>query len=167
MTTSEFDTLYAREYPRIFRMCIGYASGDTLLAEEWTQDVFIRIWEHIGGFRGESQLSTWIYRVTVNTCLQHLRASRRRPERARDPAQIPQSEDVTTQDSEAPATREHRLRALYQCINDMKPTNRTIILLELEGVAQKEIADVTGLSHQAVRTRIHRIKADISKKLKP
>jgi RNA polymerase sigma-70 factor (ECF subfamily) len=167
MTKSEFDSLYTQEYPRIYRMCLGYASGDPHLAEEWTQDVFIRIWEHIGGFRGESQLSTWIYRVTVNTCLQNLRAARRRPERARDPEQISQKEDTTTLDREALATWEQRLQALYRCINDLNHTNRTIVLLELEGIPQKEIAEVTGLSHQAIRTRIHRIKAEIQNKLKP
>lgn len=69
-------------------------------------------------------------------------------------------------DREASATREQRLQALYRCINDLNHTNRTIVLLELEGMPQKEIAEVTGLSHQAIRTRIHRIKAEIQKKLK-
>ncbi len=163
MTEKEFDSLYKKEHPRILRICRGYTSGDSLLAEEWAQEVFIRIWQHIHTFQGKSQLSTWIYRIAVNTCLQNLRTARRRREQPQDPERIPQAEDTGSAEMEEKAEKEERLRALYRYIDEMMPTNRTIILLELEGVPQKEIAEITGLSHQAIRTRMHRIKADIQK----
>lgn len=165
MTHAEFNGFYKQEYARIFRICLGYTSGDRLLAEEWTQQVFIRIWEHISGFRGESKLSTWMYRVAVNTCLQNLRSAQRRKERPQDPALLSQSE-AAAPDPAKDEAREERLKLVFRYAEQMTPTNRTILLLALEGIPQKEISGVTGLSHQAVRTRLHRIKADIQKQWK-
>jgi RNA polymerase sigma-70 factor (ECF subfamily) len=165
MTHAEFDSLYKKEYGRMFRVCLGYASGDREKAREWTQQVFIRIWEHIANFRGDSKLSTWMYRVAVNTCLQNLRTARRRKERPLDPTLLPDSgAGEAGAGPEEPL--EDRLKRVYRYAEGLTPTNRTILLLALEGVPQKEIAGITGLSHQAVRTRFHRIKADVKKQRK-
>ena len=55
------------------------------------------------------------------------------------------------------------LTGLYACINKLSKTNRAIIMLELEGLPQKEIAEIMGLKHEAIRTRIHRIKNELIK----
>lgn len=59
--------------------------------------------------------------------------------------------------------REQQLEQLYQCIHNLSATNRSIILLVLEGLPQIEISEIIGIRHEAIRTRIHRIKDQLTK----
>lgn len=164
MDRAEFNQLYRAEYTRIRRICLGYAGGDDSVADEMTQQVFIAVWENLPKFRGDSQLATWMYRIAVNTCLNHLRKVRRQREVRLEPEflQDSESQGVAT---EMDQQQQKRLQWLYQSIKELTPLNRTVILLELEGLPQKEIASISGLSHPAVRTRLHRIKADLQKRM--
>lgn len=161
--TDTFETIYKEHYPRIWRICMGYAGGDADLARDLTQEVFIRVWENLSKFRGESQLSTWMYRIAVNTSLLELRR-KKRGMRTVALEQLPEPQEANQ--PEEHREQAERIRRLYQAIEQLLPTNRTIALLELEGVPQKEIAEVTGLSHAAVRTRVHRIKNELLKIMK-
>ena len=68
-----FEELYKRHYNQVLRLCLGYVAGDQNLALDLVQEVYIKVWEHWDSFKGNSQRSTWLYRITVNTCLQQLR----------------------------------------------------------------------------------------------
>ncbi|WP_088340022.1 RNA polymerase sigma factor [Robiginitalea sediminis] len=158
-----FESIYREHYPRVRRICLGYAGGNANWAQDMAQEVFIRVWQNLDAFRGESKLSTWIFRIAVNTCLVELRNARRGMKTVGlegVPVPAPEESD--------PGKREHpdRIASLYRAIDGLRPTNRTIALLELEGVPQQEIASITGLSHAAVRTRVHRIKNELLKLLK-
>jgi len=157
LSETEFKQIYNDNYARILRLCMGYVSGDTDLAKDLTQEVFIKVWNNIKTFRKESNISTWIYRIAINTCLINLR--NKKSKRFSD---ILLTEDIL-QKEEATQIKEKQYQDMYRCINKLNAINKGIILMELEGLAQKEIAAVMGLKHEAVRTRIHRIKNQLTK----
>ena len=136
----EFEVIYQDNYQKVMRLCLGYTAGDKDLAKDLAQEVFVKVWDNLSKFRKESQVATWIYRITVNTCLMRLRKKKRYL-----------------------LKKELQLKKMYHCIAQLSNRNKTIILMELEGLSQKEIASVMGMKHTAVRTRIHRIKQELSK----
>src|SRR5437870_13324760 len=72
-----FQALYREHVGRVYALCLRL-SADAVRAEELTQDAFVRAWERLASFRGESAFSSWMYRLTVNVVLQERRAARRR-----------------------------------------------------------------------------------------
>ena len=160
MSESDFDfrNIYEQNYGKVMRLCMGYVSGDMDAAKDLAQEVFIKVWTNLETFRKESNISTWIYRIAVNTCLSSLQKSKKSKKfyNIEAVAETPQ-EAATTAD------RYIMLEELYKCINTLSETNKAIILLELEGLPQKEIAKVIGIKHEAIRTRIHRIKNELTK----
>ncbi|MGF1557215.1 RNA polymerase sigma factor [Paucihalobacter sp.] len=152
-----FENIYQEQYSKVIRLCLGYVNGDGDLAKDLAQEVFIKVWEHLDSFRNESSISTWIYRITVNTCLMQLR----RKTRTVPLKNIEKSEvDDHTEDE---VQKEKQLIQLHACISKLFDVDKSVILLELEGLPQKEIAEVTGLTHKSVRVRIHRIKEKLLK----
>ena len=121
------------------------------------QEVFIKVWDNLDKFREESNIATWIYRITVNTCLGQLRKDKKKVKNT-DLEAISE-----TADDDSEISKEQKLSKLYSCINKLTETNRAIILLELEDLPQNEIAEIMGISHEALRTRIHRIKNQLIK----
>lgn len=161
MTLQEkaFEKIYNANYPKVFRLCQGYTNGDEALSKDLAQEVFIKCWQHRHSFRNQSNISTWIYRIAVNTCLLELRKKK----------SVPISnhlKHLDASDDPVADSKEFQLQQLYQCIRKLNTDNKTIILLELEGLPQKEIAEIMGLSHEAIRVRIHRIKNELTKCVK-
>jgi len=157
----KFDKIYNDNYPKVIRLCLGYVNGDDMLAKDLAQEVFIKVWENLESFRNESSLSTWIYRITVNTCLTSIRGKR----------SVNISNNLHNLESEGDSEslideKELKLNQLYNCINSLNKDNKSIILLELEGLPQKDIAEIMGLSHEAIRVRVHRIKNELTKCVK-
>ena len=157
-STKQFDEIYKNNYPKVIRLCLGYFEGNEALAKDITQDVFVKVWENLKHFRHESSVSTWIYRITVNTCLSNIKKQKKHPV-SLDKNHFHLKSEALEKDID----KESQLNALYRCINTLNNDNKSLILLELEDLAQKEIAAITGLSHSAVRTRIHRIKDKLTK----
>lgn len=149
----DFQRIYEENYDKVIRLCLGYVSGDEDLAKDLAQETFIKVWKHLDGFRNEAKMITWIYRITVNTCLQELRKKK--------PTHL--EIEVAAQETTSWDNSEKRFSQMYRCINKLSAENETIILLELENLPQAEIAEVVGISHQAVRTRINRIKKQLAK----
>ncbi len=153
-----FDNLYKDNYAKVIRLCMGYVNGDEAKAKDITQEVFIKVWENLESFREESGISTWIYRITVNTCLLQLRN-----EKIKKTSTQSEFNNVVEEEEESKTTHEIQLKSMYACIHKLSKENKSIILLELEGLPQKEIANITGLSHEAIRVRVHRIKNSLTK----
>lgn len=155
-----FKEVYQSNYLKVFRLCLGYAKGDEMLASDLCQEVFIKVWENLASFRKEAAIATWIYRITVNTCLIYFRNKK--------------SNDLSStihtiqdnSDENLHQTKEKHLNSLYACIDKLSKDNKSIILLELEGIPQKEIAVIMGINHEAIRVRIHRIKNELTKCVK-
>ena len=152
----DFKRLYQENYSRIIRLCLGYVSGDMEMAKDVTQEIFIKVWHNLGSFRKESNINTWIYRIAVNTCLMNLR-------KAKNKRLAGAGLEDSLESRETNMLKERQFQEMYRCINTLGATNKAIILMELEGMPQKEIAEVMGLKHEAIRTRIHRIKNELIK----
>jgi len=156
---AQFEEIYKTNYPKVFRLCQGYTNGDESLSNDLVQDIFIKVWQNLESFRNEANISTWIYRIAVNSCLLELRKRKTVPITGQL-NHLEQAEDSPIDD------KEFKLKQLHQCISKLKSENKSIILLELEGLPQKEIADIMGLSHESIRVRIHRIKNELTKCVK-
>ncbi len=135
-------------------------------AEDLAQEVFVKVSEGLKGFRGESKLSTWIYRIATNTALDRLRS----PSFQRI-AQGGASEEEVEADGEykAPSVDQELVRKeMNECIRSFianLPENyRTIVVLsELEGLKNNEIAEVLGVTLDTVKIRLHRARAKLKK----
>lgn len=152
--SQHFTKIYQDHYDKVHRLCLGYINGDEALAKDLAQDVFIKVWEHLNAFQHKSSIGTWIYRITVNTCLLFIR---------KDKKQQQLSFTEIDQNIQEENNDQNRFKKMYACIHKLKETERIIILLVLEGLAQKEIAEVTGHSHENIRVMVHRIKGKLTK----
>lgn len=158
MTTNKnqetfFKEIYETYSPKVHRLCLGY-TGDTMEADDLLQEVFIKAWQNLDKFRGDSQISTWIYRIAVNTCLYHLRSQKNKKSVDIDKAIIKKEEETDD--------KEQQIQLLYKCISELSEADRLIITLLLEEVPYNEIAAVTEISEGNLRVKIHRIKQQLS-----
>lgn len=126
------------------------------------QEIFIRIWEHMSSFRGESSMSTWVYRIATNTCLMHIRYEKKRPPVYPLPDHT-EFMDMEAVVEERPAITIDRLMVL---VHQLPAFERTLVSLYLEDLSGKEMAQITGLSEANIRVRIHRLKARLREDLK-
>ena len=160
MNPSEFDKIYKDSYPKVIRLCMGYSNGNVADAKDLAQDIFIKVWDNIENFKNQSSISTWIYKIAVNTCLMSIRKRKKLKTSNRLPFYLENETDDSTKD------REVQFSKLYTCIDKLNKDKKAIILLELEGLPQKEIAEIIGIKHEAIRVRLHRIKGELTKCVK-
>ena len=151
----DFDSLYKTYSPQIFRVCMGYVN-DHDRAKDLVQETFIAVWRNLAGFRNESKVSTWIYRIATNHCLRALEKEKRI-------TKVDMPENLAAVEDESP---EEKLAFLYSAIAGLPEMERIIISLELEGLPQIQIAEITGLTAVNVRVKIHRIKEKLAVKFK-
>lgn len=152
---SQFNELFNTHYPKVLRLCKGYFNGDSDLAADASQEVFIKVWENLDSFRNESSISTWIFRIAVNTCLVYLRKKSTKKEIRSE--QFPNLET----ENYSPEIEE-KLSKMYACIQKLDEMGKMIILMVLEGMEYSEIAQVVGLTEETLRVRIHRIKKSLT-----
>lgn len=159
-----FAQLYDRYFARAYRLAWNM-TGQRAAAEEMTQEIFLRAWQKIGQFRGESSFGTWFYRLAVHCCLN----SRKRVssleqdelmavERVPQPAALPQVEA---------GLRQRELHgAVQRALLSLKPEWRLIIILkDIEELSYEEIAARLGCSTGTVASRLNRSRALLARKL--
>lgn len=127
-------------------------------AEELTQDVFLKIFKSLSGFKGDSSFSTWLYRIAYNTAVSATRKKKQEflaiEERLIDNATEADLVDIYGLDD-----NEERFRKLEEALMLLPPDERGLILLfYIEGKAIEEIAGISGLSMTNVKTKLHRIR---------
>ena len=120
------------------------------------QEVVLNIWRSFTKFRNECKISTWIYRIALNTCISFIRKEKNIPEF------VTLNPDVNTVVDENDPLHE-MLRQLYHLINQLGQLDKSIILLYLEEKSYDEIAEITGLTVTNVATKISRIKDKLKK----
>lgn len=143
-----FKTLHTDYSTMVSKMCMGFMKGDRDLANDLSQEIFINIWNALGKFKNESSYKTWIYRITVNTCLQQVRKNKVR-------ASMPLETDLQVSE-DAPLPDRHD--DLYRAIGQLEEVDRVVIMMVLERIEYEEIAKVIGINETNLRVRIHRIK---------
>ena len=144
-----FVSLFEESGAGIRRLCYSYLN-DTSEVDDLFQEIMTNVWKSLPSFRGEARLTTWVYRIAVNTALIHQR--RRRP--SEELADIPDHRVSTHRDLE----RQEQLEALHRAIARLGDQDRLIVSLLLEGLDYKEIAEVTGITVNYVGVKISRIK---------
>ncbi len=142
---------------KIRRICRYYATSEEE-SKDIYQEVLVNIWKSLDSFRGDSALSTWIYRIAVNTSLSISGKSLRQTKLHLnlDTAQLASLTDESDFDSEEKFRIRHE--ALLVGLNQLSVIDKALISLVLEGLSMKEIAQVIGLTEPNVRVKIHRIK---------
>ena len=163
MTREEtFRAAIKANHRRIYRICDHYFS-DPADRDDAYQESLMRIWQNMGNFRGDARLSTWIYRVAVNTCLAYIRSEKSR--KAGLEGLIRNSREneapAVADDAPDPALKLEFFRAFMV---ELPSLDRLLVSLYLEEMNTSEMASVTGLSEANVRVRIHRLKEKVRSK---
>ncbi|UII28044.1 sigma-70 family RNA polymerase sigma factor [Fulvivirga maritima] len=133
----------------INRICRAYAR-DPEEMKDYVQEVTIQLWKSYEKFKGNSQVSTWVYRVTLNVCLSLSKKGQRRVETVSIlPNDIPE-EGIDPQ--------QEQLAKLYAAMKKLKDTDRAILLLYLEDKSYTEMADILGITVTNVGAKVNRAK---------
>ena len=144
------------EYQRvIYKVCYMYATDEYTL-EELYQEAVINLWKAFPQFKEHSKVSTWVYRIAMNTCISYFRKSSVRP------MTIPITFRMETTLADDSAQSGY-LRELYRMISQLGKLDRALILLWLEDKSYQEIADVLGITKANVAVKINRIKEKLKK----
>ncbi|WP_462248651.1 RNA polymerase sigma factor [Ekhidna sp.] len=151
--TQLFESLHTDYHSMVNQMCMGFMKGDVDLANDLTQESFINAWRSLDKFKGASSYKTWIYRITVNTCLKYIRDNRQKHQVDIDTQpQLPVEEDRSDTNQE-----------LYLAIGQLGELDRLIIMMVLDELEYEEIAKVIGINEGNLRVKIHRIKKQLKK----
>ena len=145
----EFLSLIEKQKRTIYKVCYMYANNQDDLNDLF-QETVLNLWKSFPKYRGDSQFSTWVYRIAMNTCISFLRRSSSRPQTVPMTAQLASS---LVADEEA----ESQLRGLYKLINQLGKLERALILLWLEERSYQEMADILGISKANVAVKLNRI----------
>lgn len=124
--------------------------------EDLINDITLELWKSFKRFKGDSKISTWIYRVAINTSMNFNR--RKKGDKLYFPSDLVQFENQNWI-IDPPDTSPSEI--LYECIDELNQLNKAIILLYLDGNSHEEISEITGISKTNVGTRISRIKEQI------
>ena len=144
---------------RIYALCLRMAR-DAQRAEELTQDVFVRAWERLGSFRGESQFTTWLHRLAVNVVLQEGRTKGRRESREESVADP--GEYMGRVKEEFPGTR----MDLEKAIASLPEGARAVLILrDIYGYKYDEIATMQGVALGTIKAQIHRARKMMRERL--
>ena len=158
----DFEALYQSHKDKIYRLCLGFVR-EKELANDLFQEILIKIWRHLDSFKGESEISTWIYRIAYNTALTFSSKEKKQGEKK---VEIPDNLDLADPENLSQEL-ENRLQQLYQAISELNELDRIIATLLLEGTAYKIIAEISGISENYVAVKVNRIKALLTQKLTP
>ena len=147
-----FEELYRAHIGRVFALCMRL-SGDPGLAEDLTQDVFVRAWEKLGSFHGRSAFSSWLHRLTVNLVTSRWRGRKRRLAHI-----LPEADADPVETREPPSSPGLGLD-LEKAIAGLPPQARMVfVLFDVEGYRHREIARLTGLSVGTSKAHLHRAR---------
>lgn len=141
--------LYELHHRRVYRLCVRLV--DEQDASDITQQVFLKVFQTIPQFSGSSRFETWLHRVAVNECLQHIRSRSRRPEVALA------TEPVAEGSLHGAATESAEL--LQAALDRLEPELRSIFVLrEIEGLSYDELAETLEMSPGTVASRLNRAR---------
>ncbi len=157
-----FRLLFEAYKDRVFSIAC-YSLGDETGADDITQQIFVKLFTRIGQFRGDSEFTTWLYRLVINACLDE----RRRQRRLLPVAEfLPMSKAAYRKSPEPGYERREIAGSVREAIGGLKPKMRLPILLKyIEGLSYEEIAAVLGCSKGTVASRLNRAHQALAKKL--
>jgi len=158
-----FQLLFETYKDKVFSIAVYSSGGDRAVADDVTQQIFLKLFTAIRQFRGDSEFTTWLYRLVVNACLDERRRRRRL---------LPWGETVAMSNPSEKKPQEKQYarlevaEAVRAAIGELKPKFRLPILLKyIEGLSYEEIASVMGCSKGTVASRLNRGHSQLAKRL--
>jgi RNA polymerase sigma-70 factor (ECF subfamily) len=152
----QFDELHEKYQGMVLQLCLGYSKGVIDFAKDLSQDVFVNVWNALPKFEGRSSYKTWIYRITVNTCLMQMRNLKKMQTESIDDKHLNQES----------RSEDHNYNALYVAIGQLKEVDRLLIMLVLDDLTYEEIAEIMGVNQVNLRVKIHRVKEKLKNMMK-
>ncbi len=138
----------------------GFAAGDD--RNDLLQEVLLAVWKSIPAYRAEAKSATYLYRVCHNAALLWIRTEKNYRRRVETFSAFAPNDFASEPDS----VTDERLAKLYSAIRQLKPLERSLILMSLDGLSYRELADVLGLSESNVGVKLNRIKTQLTQTLK-
>ena len=159
-------TAWLADHHAILRKLSRVYAADVGDEDDLHQEMLVQLWRSLPRFRGQAQVSTWIYRVCLNTALTWRRSRQRREARV-----------VTAQGTEPEAVspaagpdeehqRKERLAALLGAVRALPPTDRSLVVLALDGLSHREIGEIMGMTENHVGVALLRARRKLGETLK-
>ena len=149
----EFEQVVREHKSTIYTVCFMFSKdGDEV--NDLFQEVLINLWKGFSSFKGASKVETWVWRVSFNTCISQER-------KKKNTSRIPLEIGIDLFNDKDEDTRQ--IQMLYHRIHQLKPFDRAIVLLWLEGIPYDEIAAIVGITVKNVSVRLYRIKEELKK----
>jgi RNA polymerase sigma factor (sigma-70 family) len=169
MLNEDFNKVYKQSADQVYNLCLNYLQN-TFEAEEACQNVFVKVYQKHHQFKAESELKTWIYRITINECLDRIKSAKRKKRLALFKVfSNDQSETNTFRENNHPGIQLEEKEAvtkILDLINQLPENQKTAVILKLiEGLSQKEVAKVMETSEKAVESLLSRARASLKTKL--
>jgi RNA polymerase sigma-70 factor (ECF subfamily) len=141
-------------------------------AEDLTQEIFVRVYKSLKGFKGNSQFSTWVFRIAHNICIDHYRKAKlttvslNRPKNEEDKREMDlPSEDPTPEEE---ALRKEQQEFLLKCIEELRPEYKAVIILrDVQHHSYEEIAKILNVPLGTVKSHISRARAELREAIRP
>jgi len=162
ITETEFAKVIYDNQELIIKVCNIYCHNLSD-RDDLFQDIAINLLKGLSSFKGNSKLSTWIYRVSINTAISKFRKKRKL--RFVGFESLTEPKDASAEEQEM--DKENSIKALYYGIGKLNPVEKAIILLYLEDKSYDEIADIVGISKSNVSVRLVRVKRKLETIIKP
>lgn len=151
---NEFNRIVKANKATIFTVCYLFSKEQDEVNDLF-QETLINLWRGLDGFQGKCDVKTWIWRVSLNTCLTYERKKKRRVDT------VPLTMDINLFTDTDDDTRQ--VQMLYRRINKLGPLDKAIVLLWLENLSYDEIGQIIGISTKNVSVKLVRIKEQLKK----
>ncbi|MDP4528701.1 RNA polymerase sigma factor [Alkalimonas delamerensis] len=154
-----FDQVIQANRGRLYRICYAYLHDKREVSDLY-QEILMGIWMSLNQFRKESSVSTYVYRIAVNTAIKFATKAAKEPKMQDDSvlAELPVISETPSYEQ-----KEQRLMQMHTCIQQLSDTDRILISLVLEDLSYQEIADILGMTINLVGVKINRVKKRITK----
>lgn len=157
-----FRALFERHKDKVYSIALRY-SGDAAIAQDIAQETFLKLFTGVRSFRGESDFSSWLYRLVVNSCLDQKRKTRRFLPLLDEALAMLHSPDLSALDAVVRAELSHHVRAV---VDNLADDQRMLIVLRYtEGLPYDEIARILGTSTGTIASRLNRIHRTLERRL--
>ncbi len=158
---NEFTLLVEENQGIIHKVCSIY-TNDAMSHDDLFQEIVLQLWKSYDSFKGQSKFSTWMYRVGLNTAITLYRKKRRKPE-----TNSIENHHFRIASEERDEEQEHRLNQLNMAIKKLNDVERALVLLYLEDLPYKEIAETLGITEVNARVKMNRAKNKLKEMLNP
>lgn len=148
-----FEQVLEENKHKIFRICSIYAVNP-LEPQDLFQEVVFQIWKSLDGFKGQSTINTWVYKITINVCLR----SKMKLDKTNQKTDRFESIHFTPVDEEIDTFEHENFKYLKACISTLNETDTSLIVLYLDDLSYKDISSITGLSENHIAVKMKRIR---------